>query len=163
MIIAGFTAYPRTIDWKRFREIANACGAYLMVDMSHIAGLVAGGVYPSPFPHADIVTTTTHKTLRGPRGALIFARKDTRELPKKIDKAVFPGLQGGHHMNQTAAIAVALKDASTPAFKKYAKQVIKNAQALAHELKTWLENHFWRDKQSFDTHRCLDVWSRDWW
>lgn len=134
MIIAGFTAYPRQIDWKKFREIADAAGAYLMVDMSHIAGLVAGGEYPSPFPYADIVTTTTHKTLRGPRGALIFARKDERELNKKIDKAVFPGLQGGPHMNQTAAIAVALKEASTPAFKKYAKQVKKNASALAGEL-----------------------------
>jgi glycine hydroxymethyltransferase len=134
MIIAGFTAYPRIIDWKKFREIADACGAYLMVDMSHIAGLVAGKAYPSPFPYADIVTTTTHKTLRGPRGALIFAKRDARELNKKIDKAVFPGLQGGPHMNQTAAVAVALKEASTPAFKKYAVQVKKNAVALAGEL-----------------------------
>jgi len=134
MIIAGFTAYPRMIDWKKFREIADACGAYLMVDMSHIAGLIAGGVYPSPFPYADIVTTTTHKTLRGPRGALIFAKKDSRELDKKIDKAVFPGLQGGPHMNQIAAIAVALHEAMTPAFKKYAKQIVKNAAVLANEL-----------------------------
>lgn len=134
MIIAGFTAYPRQIDWKKFREIADACGAILMVDMSHIAGLVAGKAYPSPFPFADVVTTTTHKTLRGPRGALIFSRVDARELNKKIDKAVFPGLQGGPHMNQTAAIAVALKEAAAPAFKSYAKQVIKNAQALAKEL-----------------------------
>lgn len=134
MIIAGFTAYPRIVDWKKFRDIADASGAYLMVDMSHVAGLVAGGVYPSPFPYADIVTTTTHKTLRGPRGALIFAKKDTRELGKKIDKAVFPGLQGGPHMNQTAAIAVALKEASSSAFKKYAQHVVKNAQALAGEL-----------------------------
>jgi glycine hydroxymethyltransferase len=134
MIIAGFTAYPRVIDWKKFREIADACGAYLMVDMSHIAGLVAGKAYPSPFPYADIVMTTTHKTLRGPRGALIFAKRDARELNKKIDKAVFPGLQGGPHMNQTAAIAVALKEASAPAFKKYAVQVKKNAVALAGEL-----------------------------
>lgn len=134
MIIAGFTAYPRKIDWEKFRAIADSCGAYLMVDMSHIAGLVAGGAYPSPFPYADIVTTTTHKTLRGPRGALIFARKDDRGLDKKIDKAVFPSLQGGPHMNQTAAIAVALKEASSPAFQRYAKQVIKNAQALSAEL-----------------------------
>ena len=90
MIIAGFTAYPRVIDWKKFREIADACGAYLMVDMSHLAGLVAGGAYPSPFPYADIVTTTVHKTLRGPRSALIFSKKDIRELGKKIDKAIFP-------------------------------------------------------------------------
>ncbi|HVU06437.1 MAG TPA: serine hydroxymethyltransferase [Candidatus Paceibacterota bacterium] len=134
MIIAGFTAYPRIVDWKRFREIADACGAYLMVDMSHIAGLVAGKAYPSPFPFADIVTTTTHKTLRGPRGALVFAKKDARELNKKIDKAIFPGLQGGPHMNQTAAIAVALREAASPAFKKYAAQVIKNARTLAAEL-----------------------------
>jgi len=134
MIIAGFTAYPRVIDWKEFREIADACGAYLMVDMSHVAGLIAGKVYPSPFPFADVVTTTTHKTLRGPRGALIFVRRDSRELDKKIDKAVFPGLQGGPHMNQTAAIAVALGEAATGAFKKYAKQIVKNATTLANEL-----------------------------
>lgn len=134
MIIAGFTAYPRFIDWKKFRDIADASGAYLMVDMSHIAGLVAGGVYPSPFPYADIVTTTTHKTLRGPRGALIFSKKDARELYKKIDKAIFPGLQGGPHMNQIAAIAITLKEASSSAFKKYAQQVVKNARALSGEL-----------------------------
>jgi glycine hydroxymethyltransferase len=134
MIIAGFTAYPRIIDWKKFREIADACGAFLMVDMSHIAGLVAGGVYPSPFPYADIVTTTVHKTLRGPRSAIIFAKKDEREIGKKIDKAVFPGLQGGPHENQIAAVAVALKEAKSPAFKKYAKQVILNAKALSAEL-----------------------------
>jgi glycine hydroxymethyltransferase len=134
MIIAGFTAYPRLIDWKKFREIADACGAYLMVDMSHVAGLIAGGAYPSPFPFADVVTTTTHKTLRGPRGALVFSRIDSRELNKKIDRAIFPGLQGGPHMNQTAAIAIALKEAAFPEFKKYAKQVIKNAQTLAQEL-----------------------------
>jgi glycine hydroxymethyltransferase len=134
IIVAGFTAYPRIIDWKKFRAIADSCGALLMVDMSHIAGLVAGGVYPSPFPYADIVTTTTHKTLRGPRSALIFSRIDARELGKKIDKAVFPGMQGGPHMNQIAGVAVALKEAASPAFKKYAKQVVKNAQALAAEL-----------------------------
>jgi len=134
IIVAGFTAYPRIIDWKKFREIADSCGAYLMVDMSHIAGLVAGKVYPSPFPYADVVTTTTHKTLRGPRAALIFSRKDQRELDKKIDKAVFPGLQGGPHLNQIAAISVALKEANIPAFKKYAKQVVKNAKVLAEEL-----------------------------
>ena len=134
MIIAGFTAYPRVIDWKKFREIADACGAYLMVDMSHLAGLVAGGAYPSPFPYADIVTTTVHKTLRGPRSALIFSKKDVRELGKKIDKAIFPGLQGGPHENQIAAVAVALKEAKTPAFKKYAKQIVLNAAKLAAEL-----------------------------
>lgn len=134
LIIAGFTAYPRTVNFHKFREIADACGAILMVDMSHFAGLVAGGAYPSPFPYADIVTTTTHKTLRGPRGAIIFAKKDAREFPKLIDKAVFPGLQGGPHMNQVAAVAVALKEASLPEFKKYAKQVVANAKVLAAEL-----------------------------
>lgn len=134
IIVAGFTAYPRKIDWKKFREIADASNALLMVDMSHIAGLIAGKAYPSPFPYADIVTTTTHKTLRGPRSALIFSRIDERKLNEKIDKAVFPGLQGGPHMNQIAAVAVALKEASVPGFKKYAKQVIKNAQILALEL-----------------------------
>ncbi len=134
LIVAGFTAYPRVVDWKKFREIADACGALLMVDMSHIAGLIAGKAYPSPFPYADIVTTTTHKTLRGPRSALIFAKKDERELNKKIDKAVFPSIQGGPHMSQIAAVAVALKEAMDPKFKTYAKQVIKNARALAKEL-----------------------------
>ena len=135
MIIAGFTAYPRIVDFKKLKEIADACGAILMVDMSHFAGLVAGKAYPSPFPYADVVTTTVHKTLRGPRSALIFSKIDEREFDKKIDKAVFPGLQGGPHMNQVAAVAVALKEASTPAFKSYAKQVIKNAKVLAEELK----------------------------
>jgi glycine hydroxymethyltransferase len=127
-----------------------------MVDMAHISGLVAGGAYPAPFAYADVVTTTTHKTLRGPRGALIFSRIDARELYKKIDKAVFPGLQGGPHMNQTAAIAVALKEATTPAFKKYAKQVIKNAQALAGEL----SKLGWRIiSGGTDSHLILvDVW-----
>lgn len=135
IIVAGFTAYPRVVDFKKFREIADSCGALLMVDMSHIAGLVAGKAYPSPFPYADVVTTTTHKTLRGPRGALIFSRKDERGIDKKIDKAVFPGLQGGPHMSHVAGIAVALGEAATPAFKVYAKQVIKNAKAFAKEMK----------------------------
>ncbi len=135
VIVAGFTAYPRRVDFKKFRDIADACGAILMVDMSHFAGLVAGEAYPSPFEYADVVTTTVHKTLRGPRSALIFAKKDARELDKKIDKAVFPGLQGGPHMNQIAAVAVALKEAATPAFKKYAKQIVKNAAVLGEELK----------------------------
>lgn len=134
IIVAGFTAYPRTVDFAKFRAIADACGALLMVDMSHIAGLVAGRAYPSPFPFADIVTTTTHKTLRGPRGAMIFSRIDERELNKKIDKAIIPGLQGGPHNNQTAAIAVALDEAARPEFRVYAKQVVKNAKALAKAL-----------------------------
>jgi glycine hydroxymethyltransferase len=134
IIIAGFTAYPRKIDWKKFRAIADAVGAYLMVDMSHIAGLVAGGAHASPFPHADIVTTTTHKTLRGPRGALIFSKIDARDISTKIDKAIFPGMQGGPHENAIAGIAVALHEAMQPAFQKYAVQVVKNADALASEL-----------------------------
>ena len=156
LIVAGFTAYPRIIDWKKFREIADTTGAYFMVDMSHIAGLVAGGAYPPPFPYADVVTTTVHKTLRGPRAALIFSRKDGRELNKKIDKSVFPGMQGGPHLNQIAAVAVALKEASAPAFKKYAAQVIKNAQALADELKKL----GWRIVSGgTDSHLLLvDVW-----
>jgi len=142
IIVAGYTAYSRKIDWQKFREIADAVvypdgrkGALLMIDMSHIAGLVAGGVHSSPFLYADIVTTTTHKTLRGPRSAMIFSRIDERELNKKIDKAVFPGIQGGPHLNQIAGVAVALGEALKPEFKAYAKQVIKNAKALANELK----------------------------
>jgi len=124
--------------------------------MSHIAGLIAGGEYPSPFPYADIVTTTTHKTLRGPRGALIFVKKDERGLDKKIDRAVFPGLQGGPHINQTAAIAVALKESSSSDFKKYAKQVVKNAAVLAGEL----SKLGWRIiSGGTDSHLILvDVW-----
>jgi glycine hydroxymethyltransferase len=134
IIVAGFTAYPRKINWKKFRAIAHSVGALLMVDMSHIAGLVAGGVYPSPFPYADIVTTTTHKTLRGPRGAMIFARKDERDLVVKIDKAVFPGLQGGPHIHTITGIAVALHEAGARKFQKYTKQVLKNAQVMSQEL-----------------------------
>jgi len=135
IIVCGFTAYPSIVDFKKFREIADACGAILMVDMSHFAGLVAGEAYPTPFKYADIVTTTVHKTLRGPRAAMIFAKKDERGLDVKIDKAIFPGLQGGPHMNQIAATAIALKEANSPAFKKYAVQVVKNAKAFAGELK----------------------------
>ena len=134
IIVAGFTAYPRKVDWKKFRAIADAVGAYLMVDMSHIAGLVAGGAHASPFPYADIVTTTTHKTLRGPRGALIFSKIDARDIGTKVDKAIFPGMQGGPHENAIAGIAVALHEAMQPSFKKYAAQVVANADALANEL-----------------------------
>jgi glycine hydroxymethyltransferase len=157
IIVAGYTAYPRQINWALMREIADGAEALLMVDMSHIAGLVAGGAYPSPFPYADIVTTTTHKTLRGPRSALIFVRKDARELDKKIDKAVFPGLQGGPHENQIAAVAVALKEASSPAFKKYATQVVKNAAVLAAELQA----RGWRIiSGGTDSHLILiDTWN----
>ncbi len=135
ILVCGFSAYPRNINFKKFREIANACGALLLADISHIAGLVTGGEHGSPFPYADIVTTTTHKTLRGPRGALIFSKIDERNFSQKIDRAVFPGLQGGPHMNAIAGIAVALEEASKPAFKKYSQQVVKNANALATELK----------------------------
>lgn len=131
LIVAGFTAYPRRIDWKAFRRIADACGALLMVDMSHIAGLVAGGAHPSPFPYADVVTTTVHKTLRGPRSAMIFSRT---EYMSAIDKAVFPGMQGGPHVNQIAGIATVLYEAIQPEFKKYAAQIVKNARMLAQEL-----------------------------
>lgn len=135
LIITGYSAYPRKINFKKFREIADEVGAILMVDMAHIAGLVAGGAHPSPFRYADIVTSTTHKTLRGPRSGIIFAKKDERDFDKKIDKAVFPGLQGGPHMNQIAAVAVALKEAQGAPYKKYIEQVCKNAKALADELK----------------------------
>ena len=134
IIVAGFTAYPRVVDFKKFRAIADKCGALLHVDMSHFAGLVAGGVYPSPFPYADSVMTTTHKSLRGPRQALLFVKKDERGFDKKLDKMVIPGLFGGPHENNIAGVAIALKEADTPAFKKYAKQVVKNAQTLAKEL-----------------------------
>ncbi len=131
ILIAGHSAYPRLLDFAKFREIADACGALLMVDMAHFSGLVAGGAHPSPFPYADIVTTTTHKSLRGPRGAMIMCKEAHAAA---IDKAVFPGLQGGPHNNTTAAIAVALKEASTDAFKSYAAQIVKNSQALAKTL-----------------------------
>jgi glycine hydroxymethyltransferase len=138
VVIAGFTAYPRSVDWVAFRKVADAAGAFLLADMSHTAGLVAGGVAPSPFPHADVVMTTCHKTLRGPRAAILWSRKDkTRDgkpLPDLIDKAVFPGLQGGPHLNQIAATAVALREAMAPEFKTYAAQVVANAAALAAEL-----------------------------
>lgn len=165
LIVAGFTAYPRTVDFKAFRKIADETGAYLMVDMSHIAGLVAGGVHPSPFPIADVVTTTTHKTMRGPRGAIIFANRASRTAERKkidvanaIDRAVFPGLQGGPHMNQIAAMATALYEARTPMFRRYARQVTKNAKALATEL----EARGWRIiSGGTDTHLLLvDAMSR---
>ncbi len=138
IIVCGFTAYSSIIDFKRFGEIADKVGAYLLADISHIAGLVVAGVHPSPVEYAHIVTTTTHKTLRGPRGALIMItdkgiKKDV-DLPKKIDTAIIPGLQGGPHDNQTAAIAVSLLEASRPNFKMYAKQIVVNSKALAKEL-----------------------------
>jgi glycine hydroxymethyltransferase len=132
LILAGGTAYSRIWDWKRFREIADSIGAYLMVDMAHIAGLVAGGVHPSPVPHAHVVTTTTHKSLRGPRGGMILTNDE--DIAKKINSAVFPGLQGGPLMHVIAAKAVALKEALQPEFKAYARQVVANAKALSSAL-----------------------------
>ena len=131
LILAGASAYPRVIDFKRFREIADKVGAYFMVDMAHIAGLVAAGVHPSPVPYADVVTTTTHKTLRGPRGGMILCRE---ELAKAIDKAIFPGTQGGPLMHIIAAKAVALGEALTDDFKAYQKQIAENAKVLSEEL-----------------------------
>jgi len=134
VIIAGGSAYPRIIDFRRFREIADAVGAYLMVDMAHFAGLVAGGVHPSPFPHAHVVTSTTHKTLRGPRGGFLLSNDDV--LAKRINSAVFPGLQGGPLMHVIAAKAVAFGEALRPSFRSYAKSVADNAKALAETLKS---------------------------
>jgi glycine hydroxymethyltransferase len=165
IIVCGFTAYPRIVDFKKFKQIANSCGAILMCDMSHFSGLVAGKEYPSPFEYCDVVTTTAHKTLRGPRSALIFVRKNKTKKDLKgkeisfadlIDKSVFPGLQGGPHNNQIAAVAVALKEADSQDFKKYAKQVKKNAKALADELSK-LGWHV--ISGGTDTHLVLvDVW-----
>lgn len=145
LIVGGGSAYARVYEWAKYKEVADSVGAFFLADMSHVAGLVAGGVYPTPIGIADVVTTTTHKTLRGPRGAMILANglpsnplvkpERTREnIPSLIDRALIPGLQGGPHNHQTAAIAVALKEANTPEFKAYAKQVITNAQILAEEL-----------------------------
>lgn len=132
LIVAGASAYPRIIDFKKFREIADKAGAYLMVDMAHIAGLVAAGEHPSPIPYAHVVTTTTHKTLRGPRGGVIMTNDE--EIAKKIDKAIFPGIQGGPLMHIIAAKAVAFKQALSPEFKEYQHQIVKNAKALAEVL-----------------------------
>ncbi len=131
MIVSGTTAYPRTLDFKRFDEIADEVGAYSMADIAHIAGLVIAGVHPSPFPFTDVVTTTTHKTLRGPRGGMIMCKQ---EFAEKIDKAVFPGLQGGPHEHIIAGKAVAFQEALQPEFKEYQRQIVKNAKALADEL-----------------------------
>lgn len=147
LIVCGATAYPRKFDFKKFRNIADSMNALLMADISHVAGLVVGGAHPSPFPSADIVTSTTHKTLRGPRGAFIisrtqnsyevrpYVRSDLVNLSERIDKAVFPGLQGGPQMHTIAAMGVAFEEALKPDFKKYARQVVVNARALAAELK----------------------------
>ncbi len=138
LIIAGTTAYARILEWKKFAAIADSVGAFLMADMSHISGLVATGVYPSPVPYVHVVTTTTHKTLRGPRGALIMTTpkgiKKDPDMGTKIDKAIIPGIQGGPHLNAIAGIGVALKEAGSKQFKSYSKQIVKNAKTLAKEL-----------------------------
>ena len=134
MIVAGFSAYSQVMDWARFRAIADKVGAYLFVDMAHVAGLIAAGVYPSPLPHAHVVTSTTHKTLRGPRGGLIVAKDPSEDLVKKLQSIVFPGLQGGPLMHVIAAKAVAFKEALDPSFKTYQQQVVTNAQAMAKTL-----------------------------
>ncbi|MGY1425712.1 serine hydroxymethyltransferase [Lysobacter sp. A289] len=131
MLIGGFSAYSQVVDWARMREIADAVGAIFFVDMAHVAGLIAAGVYPNPVPHAHVVTSTTHKTLRGPRGGIIIASNPTEELVKKLQSIVFPGLQGGPLMHVIAAKAVAFKEALEPAFKDYQAQVVKNAKAMA--------------------------------
>ena len=130
MVVAGFSAYSQVVDWARFRAIADKIGAYLFVDMAHVAGLIAAGVYPNPVPHAHVVTSTTHKTLRGPRGGIIVAQAN-QELEKKLQSIVFPGIQGGPLMHVIAAKAVAFKEALEPEFKTYQQQVVKNAQAMA--------------------------------
>jgi len=134
MIVAGFSAYSQVLDWAKFRAIADKVGAYLFVDMAHVAGLVAAGVYPNPLPHAHVVTSTTHKTLRGPRGGIIVAKGLGEELEKKLQSIVFPGIQGGPLMHVIAAKAVAFKEALEPAFTEYQKQVVKNAKAMAKTL-----------------------------
>jgi glycine hydroxymethyltransferase len=139
LMIIGTTAYPKVLDWKRLGEIADSIGAYLVADISHVSGLVLADAYPSPVPFVHVVTTTTHKTLRGPRGAMIMVTEKgvakNSEISAKIDKAVFPGLQGGPHDNQIAGLAQALTEAQTPAFRAYGKQIVKNAKVLAEELK----------------------------
>ena len=163
MIIVGATAYPRVFDWKALKEIADSVGAFLLADISHIAGLIVAGVHPSPAGIADVMTTTTHKTLRGPRGAMILCNGNpstplktverTKEnIPTLIDRAIIPGLQGGPHNHQTAAIAVALKEASTQEFKTYGQQIVKNAKALADRL---LEHGFTLVTGGTDNHLIL--------
>jgi glycine hydroxymethyltransferase len=149
MIIAGHSAYPRQLDFKKFREIADEAGAILFVDMAHFAGLVAAGAHPSPVPYADVVTTTTHKTLRGPRGGMILCKEQHKAA---IDKAVFPGIQGGPHNHTTAAIAVALKEAMLPEFKEYGAQIVKNAKVMAEVL---LEKGFTLVTGGTDNHLLL--------
>jgi len=149
MIVTGASAYPRTIDFKALREVADEVGAYLMADIAHIAGLVAAGVHPSPIPHADVVTTTTHKTLRGPRGGVVMCRQ---EIAPAIDRAVFPGVQGGPLMHVIAAKAVAFKEALAPEFKTYQQQIVKNAAVIA---RTLLDQNFELVSGGTDNHLML--------
>ncbi|WP_299490571.1 serine hydroxymethyltransferase [uncultured Shewanella sp.] len=159
MIIGGFSAYSGIIDWAKFREIADKVGAYLFVDMAHVAGLVAAGIYPSPLPHAHVVTTTTHKTLAGPRGGLILSAIDDEAIYKKLNSAVFPGGQGGPLMHVIAAKAVAFKEALAPEFTVYQKQVVVNAQAMAN---TFIERGFNVVSGGTDNHLfLLDLISKD--
>ncbi len=157
VILAGFSAYPRTLDWKRIADIAHEVGAFAVADIAHIAGLIAGDALESPFAHGfDVMTTTTHKTLRGPRGGMILTRENA-EIAKKIDKAVFPGLQGGPHMHQIAAKAVSFKEALQPSFKDYARRVIENAAAMAD---VWNQAGVRLITGGTDNHLILaDVWS----
>jgi glycine hydroxymethyltransferase len=159
MIVAGFSAYSQVMDWPRFRAIADKVGAYLFVDMAHVAGLIAAGVYPNPLPHAHVVTSTTHKTLRGPRGGIIVAKDAGEEIEKKLQSIVFPGIQGGPLMHVIAAKAVAFKEALEPEFKAYQTQVVKNAKAMA---KTFIERGYKIVSGGTENHLMLvDLIGRD--
>ncbi|NII71754.1 glycine hydroxymethyltransferase [Dyella sp. SG562] len=159
MIVAGFSAYSQVMDWARFRAIADKVGAYLFVDMAHVAGLIAVGVYPSPLPHAHVVTSTTHKTLRGPRGGIIVAKDAGEEIEKKLQSIVFPGIQGGPLMHVIAAKAVAFKEALDPSFKSYQQQVVKNAKAMA---RTFIERGYKIVSGGTENHLMLvDLIGRD--
>ena len=159
MIVAGFSAYSQVMDWARFRAIADKVGAYLFVDMAHVAGLVAAGVYPNPLPHAHVVTSTTHKTLRGPRGGIIVAKDAGEEIEKKLQSIVFPGIQGGPLMHVIAAKAVAFKEALDPSFKTYQQQVVKNAKAMAN---TFIERGYKIVSGGTENHLMLvDLIGRD--
>jgi len=159
MIVAGFSAYSQVMDWARFRAIADKVGAYLFVDMAHVAGLIAAGVYPNPLPHAHVVTSTTHKTLRGPRGGIIVAKDAGEEIEKKLQSIVFPGIQGGPLMHVIAGKAVAFKEALEPAFKTYQEQVVKNAKAMA---KTFIERGYKIVSGGTENHLMLvDMIGRD--
>jgi glycine hydroxymethyltransferase len=159
MIVAGFSAYSQVMDWARFRAIADKVGAYLFVDMAHVAGLIAAGVYPSPLPHAHVVTSTTHKTLRGPRGGIIVAKDPGEEIEKKLQSIVFPGIQGGPLMHVIAAKAVAFKEALDPSFKTYQQQVVKNAKAMA---RTFIERGYKIVSGGTENHLMLvDLIGRD--